>query len=410
MPTVLQINTYDGGSTGSIARNINTIAEQNGWSAYIYYGRDSYHKSDVENVRIIGRGLCYRIRIFFHGFITRLFDRHGCGSCQDTKRLISELDRIKPDIIHLHNIHGYYLNYKKLFNYLQKVNIPVVWTLHDCWSMTGHCTHFESAKCDRWHSGCYNCPLRKEYPSSLILDRSKKNYIEKKQYFSSIKNLTLVPVSNWIADVVRHSFLKNANVSVVHNGIDVQVFRPCLTQERIEQYNLDDKRVVLGVASPWSDKKGLPDFVRLYDLLSKNIYQVVLIGLTSEQIKSLPKGVIGLCRTNSAAELAEWYSAADLFVNLTYEDTYPTTNLEAISCGTPVITYRTGGSPESVTPQTGRVVDQGDLEGVVKAIEELCTEDREVMRKRCREYALEHFDRNKNYEKYINLYEHLLQK
>ena len=403
MPRLLQINvTANRGSTGRIAEQIGEKVITAGWESYIAYGRDC----GVSKSQLIKVGS--QLGVLRHVLITRIFDRHGLSSKFATKKLIKDIKNIKPDIIHLHNVHGYYLNYKILFNYLQEANIPVVWTLHDCWSMTGHCTHFESVKCDRWQSGCYNCPLKNAYPSSLILDRSKKNYIEKKKCFSSIKNLTLVPVSNWIAGVVRKSFLKDANLIVNHNGIDVQVFHPCHDNNLVEQYNLNGKRVILGVASPWSDKKGLPDFSRLCAYLQNDAYQIVLIGLTSEQIKSLPKGIIGLCRTNSAIELAQWYSLADVFVNLTYEDTYPTTNLEAISCGTPVITYRTGGSPESVTPQTGRVVEQGDLDGVVKAVEELCAEDRETMRERCRKYALEHFERDKNYKHYLDLYEQLL--
>ncbi len=403
MPKILQINSaINYGSTGKIAEQIGLLVMQYGWKSYIAHGR--YINSSESKSIQVGNRLAWG----YHALMTRITDQHGRFSTYTTKKLIKQIREIKPDIIHLHNIHGYYLNYKVLFKYLCEANIPVVWTLHDCWPMTGHCTHFESVKCDRWQSGCYNCPLKNAYPSSLILDRSKKNYIEKKKCFSSIKNLTLVPVSNWIAGVVRKSFLKDANLIVNHNGIDVQVFHPCHDSKLVEQYNLNGKRVILGVASPWSDKKGLPDFSSLCEYLPNDAYQIVLIGLTSEQIKSLPKGIIGLCRTNSVTELAQWYSLADVFVNLTYEDTYPTTNLEAISCGTPVITYRTGGSPESVTPQTGRVVEQGNLEGVVKAIEELCAEDREAMRKRCREYALEHFDRNKNYKKYIELYEQLL--
>lgn len=403
MPIVLQINSaINYGATGRIAEQIGLLAMRHGWESYIAHGR-YINPSESKSIQIGGR-----LDWVYHALMTRITDRHGLFSTCATKKLIKQIHNIKPDIIHLHNIHGYYINYKILFNYLRKANIPVVWTLHDCWPMTGHCTHFESVKCDRWQSGCYNCPLKNAYPSSLIFDRSKKNYIEKKKCFSSIKNLTLIPVSNWIAGIVRKSFLKDANLIVNYNGIDVQVFHPCHDNNLVEQYNLNDKRVVLGVASPWSDKKGLPDFSRLHANLLNETYQIVLIGLTAEQIKSMPKGVIGLCRTNSAAELAQWYSLADVFVNLTYEDTYPTTNLESISCGTPVITYRTGGSPESVTPQTGRVVEQGDIDGVVKAIEELCAEDRNEMRKRCREYALEHFDRNKNYKRYIDLYEQLL--
>lgn len=409
MPTILQINTYDGGSTGSIARNINNIAEQKGWSAYLYYGRDSYHKSMAENTRIMGRGLSYKIRVLFHVFITRVFDKHGCGSCQDTKCLITEVERIKPDIIHLHNIHGYYLNYKVLFKYLRKSGVPVVWTLHDCWSMTGHCTHFEHVMCDRWKTGCYDCPEKKSYPASLFLDRSKKNYIEKQESFTSVENVTIVPVSNWLGNIVKESFLKDYEVNVINNGIDIQKFQPIQSDIR-EKFSISEKKIILGVASPWGRRKGLEDFFELHRHISGDEYQIVLIGLSEDQIKQLPKGIIGLTRTESVEELAQWYSAADVFVNPTYEDTYPTTNLEAISCGTPVATYRTGGSPESITSSTGRVVDKGDIAGFAKAIESLCRADRDETRRVCREYAVAHFDKRECFEKYIELYERILNK
>jgi glycosyltransferase involved in cell wall biosynthesis len=242
------------------------------------------------------------------------------------------------------------------------------------------------------------------------MDRSKKNYINKKQNFSAIKNLTIVPVSNWLGGIVQNSFLKDKRVNVIQNGIDIRTFQPIASNSLIEQYNLAVKRIILGVASPWSSKKGLRDFVKLYDGVDSTRYQIVLIGLNKEQIQQLPNGILGLERTNSVEELAKWYSATNVFVNLTYEDTYPTTNLEAISCGTPVVTYRTGGSPESVTPQTGRVVEQGNIEAVAKAIEELCAEDRDAMRTRCREYAVAHFDKQECFKKYLDLYEEIIRK
>lgn len=407
MPTILQINTYDGGSTGSIARNINNIAEQKGWSAYLYYGRDSYHKSIADNTRIMGRGLSYKIRVLFHVFITRVFDKHGCGSCQDTKCLITEVERIKPDIVHLHNIHGYYINYKILFEYLHKANIPVVWTFHDCWSMTGHCAHFEYAECDKWKTGCYNCPEKKSYPASLLFERSKRNYAEKRKIFTSVKNMTIVPVSNWLSDIVKESFLKDHEVNVIHNGVDLQKFQPIQSNIR-EKLSISDKRVILGVASPWSSRKGLNDFFELHTYIPSDKYQIVLIGLSEDQIKQLPNGIIGLMRTESVEALAKWYSVANVFVNPTYEDTYPTTNLEAISCGTPVVTYKTGGSTESITSETGRVVEKGDIAGLTKAIESLCAEDRDEIRKKCREYAMAYFDKEDCINKYLDLYSGIL--
>lgn len=404
MPKLLQINsTVNVGSTGRIAEQIGAKAIAQGWESYIAYGREC----GVSKSQLIKIGSV--VGVWLHALLTRLTDKHGLFSTFATKRLIRKIKKISPDVIHLHNIHGYYINYKILFDYLQKADIPIVWTLHDCWSMTGHCSHFDSAKCDRWQKQCYDCPLQCEYPSSILFDRSRRNYADKKHSFSSVSNMTLVPVSNWLAGVVLNSYLNNKELAVIHNGIDIMTFTPSEKPELVYKYNLIGKRVVLGVASPWSDKKGLSDFIKLHSHLPDD-YQVVLIGLSNEQITKVPGSVLGLHRTTNADELAEWYSLADVFVNLTYEDTYPTTNLEAISCGTPVVTYRTGGSPESVTTQTGRVVEQSDVEGIAKAIEELCAEDRGNMRKCCREYALKHFDSNRNYEIYLDLYEKLLTK
>ena len=402
MPKLLQINvTANRGSTGRIAEQIGEKVIAAGWKSYIAYGRDC-GKSKSQLVKIGSR-----LGVMWHALMTRITDKHGLYSKIATHRLIRQIERISPDIIHLHNIHGYYINYKVLFDYLHRSNVPVVWTLHDCWSMTGHCSHFDSIKCDRWQKQCYDCPLQSTYPTSLVFDRSRENYIVKKRLFSGVKNLTLVPVSNWLAGVVANSYLNGKEVTVIHNGVDINMFTPLEKQQLETKYGLEGKRIVLGVASPWSEKKGLSDFIKLSSHLSDD-YKIVLIGLSNEQIAKMSETVIGLPRTNNVEELAEWYSLADAFVNLTYEDTYPTTNLEAISCGTPVVTYRTGGSPESVTPHTGRVVEQGDIEGVAKAIEELCAEDRVEVRKRCRDYAVKNFNKEDNYTAYLKLYENIL--
>ena len=404
MPKLLQINSaINYGSTGKIAEQIGLLVMQQGWESCIAHGRyinpSQSHSIQVGN----------RMDWMFHAIMTRLFDRHGLFSTRATRKLVKQIERINPDIVHLHNIHGYYLNYKILFEYLRKANIPVVWTLHDCWPMTGHCAYFDMAKCYRWKTGCYDCPEQKSYPVSNFFDRSRKNYIDKRDIFNSVKNLTIVPVSEWLGHIVEESFLKECNVKVIHNGIDVKSFKPMVDNKLKVQYNiLAHKKIVLGVALPWNRRKGVEDFKRLITVLSKDKYQIVMIGLSEKQVANLPDGIIGLPRTNSAEELAQWYSIADVFVNPTYEDNYPTTNLEAISCGTPVVTYKTGGSPESITPYTGRVVEQGDLESVVEAIEELCAKDRDEMRERCREYAVAHFDKQDCFNKYVDLYEKLI--
>ena len=403
MPKVLQINVVaNWGSTGRIAEQIGEKVLDRGWESFIAYGR--MHNPSKSKLIKIGTRMAERL----HYRLSKLTDKHGLFSSVATKRFIRKVKAVKPDIVHLHNIHGYYINYEILFNYLRKANIPVVWTLHDCWSMTGHCTHFIEVGCQKWKTQCLDCPLTGIYPRA-IRDNSRKNYQLKRKVFSSLgEKLHLVSVSKWLNDIVDKSFFAGSGVQqhIINNGIDILTFVPCQSSKRSE-YNLEGKKIVISVASAWSAKKGLDDMYKLSTMLPDD-YQVVLVGLSQAHIDAAPSSVIALPRTNSVAELAEWYSAADVFVNLTYEDTYPTTNLEAISCGTPVVTYRTGGSPESITPQTGRIVEQGDLEGVVKAVEELCAEGREQMRERCRKHALEHFERDKNYDKYLDLYEQLL--
>ena len=374
MPKLLQIAvSVNSGSVGRIAEQIGETVMRRGWESYIAYARVC-NQSKSKTIKIGNK-----LELYWHGIMTRLFDRHCLHSTKATKKLIQQIKEISPDIIQLHHIHGYFLNMRVLFDYLSSVNIPIIWVFHDCWSMTGHCSHFEYAKCDRWKTGCYDCPEKKSYPTSLLIDRSRKNYIEKRELFTSVNNMTIVPVSNWLRGVVKESFLGKYDVEVIHNGIDISIFQP-LQSDIKKRYGISDKNVVLGVASPWGSRKGLEDFTKLSSYLLNDKYQIVLIGLSEDQIKRLPDGVIGLIRTESVEELAKWYSVADVFVNPTYEDTYPTTNLESISCGTPVVTYRTGGSPESITCATGRVVEKGDIAGLAKAIEELCTENREEIR------------------------------
>ena len=402
---VLQINiTVNVGSTGRIAEQIGLAVMAKGGESYIVHGIDSaLSKSEV--ITIASRWN-YRL----HRNLSNWTDMQGRFSTLVTMRLVRKIKKITPDIIHLHNIHGSYINYKVLFNYLRKADIPVVWTLHDCWAITGHCAHFECAQCDRWMTGCYDCPEQKSYPQSKYFDRSRKNYIEKREIFNSVKRMTMVPVSTWLGNILKESYLKRYDVEVIHNGIDIGTFTPVLDSDLRERYGLANKKVVLGVAAPWGVRKGYNDLQKLSEMLPRDRYQVVMIGLNKRQLDTLPEGIVGLSRTANVEELAAWYSLADVFVNPTYEDTYPTTNLEAISCGTPVVTYQTGGSPESLTADTGRVVARGDLQGVVDAIESLCKVNREAMRERCREHAEARFNKKDSYQKYIELYEKLTNK
>lgn len=403
MKKLIQINaTCNWGSTGRIAEQIALLAIENGWDCYIVHGSRYKRPSQVISIEV---GTTFSDWI--HAFNSKLWGWHGLGSRYATRHLIKKLESIKPDIIHLHNIHGYYINYPILFQYLKKENIPVVWTLHDCWSMTGHCTHFEMIGCDRWKSICYNCPQKQAQYGTILLNRSRRNYLLKKKYFTSITKLTLVPVSQWLAGIVAQSFLQNAKIQVINNGINLDIFKPQPTKLRDKLNIPNSKHILLGVATDWDHEKGLPEFIEL----SKNSnFQIILIGLTEGQIKKLPKEIIGIQRTANQQELVEYYCCADILVNPTYNDTFPTVNIEALACGTPVVTYRTGGSPEILSPETGIVVEKGNYTELVKAIETVLENGKEHYSQECIARATQNYNQNERFQDYIRLYNELIKK
>ena len=344
----------------------------------------------------------------WHGIETRIMDRHGLASDSATREFIRKVDELQPDIIHIHNIHGYFLNYKILFEYLAKSGIQVIWTVHDCWLYTGHCYHYTYAECNRWQTGCHDCPQKREFPASFMMDRSRKNYEDKKAAFTSVPydKMIFVPVSEWIGGEMRKSFLKDYRFRVIHNGINTEVFNVYDDTDVRMKYNLQAKHVFLGVASIWSREKGLDDFVKMAERLNDDEV-IVLVGLKEKEKKSLPDGIIGISRTENVRQLAELYSAADVFLNPTWQDNYPTVNMEAIACGTPVVTYRTGGSVEAVTDVTGRIVECGDVEGMIKAAREIKQKGKDHYTKDCREFAERNFRKEDRYMDYIRLYDEL---
>lgn len=363
---VLQINSVCGiRSTGRICTDIAGILELQGHDCRIGYGRETVPEKFAKYARRITSPRDNRV----DGLLTRVFDNAGFNSATQTKKFVKWMKEYDPDVVHLHNLHGYYVNVKVLFDALKELDKPVVWTLHDCWSFTGHCSHFDLAGCGKWKEGCYDCPLTKAYPASFGYDRSKKNYAQKKACFTGLRDLTIVTPSQWLADLVKQSYLGDYDVKVIPNGIDVGVFRPTEGSFR-EENGLQDKKIVLAVASAWSRSKGLYDLYKLADLLGDG-YQVVVVGLSPEQKEKLPANILGITRTNNVQQLAHIYTTADVFVNPTYQDTYPTVNLEAQACGTPVITYRTGGSVESVPPE--QVVEKGNVEALCEAVKNLET-------------------------------------
>jgi len=402
MPKLLQINiVVNYGSTGHIAEEIGQFAIKNGWQSYIAFGRNK--NSSKSNLIRIGS----QWDVIRHGIITKLFDRHGFGSKRATFKLVKSINKIKPDIIHLHNIHGYYINIEILFNYLALTNIPVVWTLHDCWSFTGHCFNFSSIGCNKWETGCFTCPQKKEYPSSLWLDNSKKNYREKSKIFNSVNNLKIVAVSEWLNNLVKKSFLKYSS-QIINNGVDINVFTPQNTSKVVKKkMGINDRFMLVGVSSQWLPRKGLSDFMELSKLIDKNTI-IVLVGLSKKQIKDLPPNIIGITRTENVVQLTEIYSAADLFLNLTYQDSFPTTNIESLACGTPILTYNTDGSIEAVSPDTGFIVEKGDLSGIMNVINIVKMNGKSSYSMACRDRAEKLYNKNDRYIEYIELYDHIL--
>ena len=370
---VLLINTVCGtGSVGRLVSGLYHTLEDHGYECLVAFGRGT-PPADVRTYQI-----GTEFDVYVHGAMSRINDRHGFYSRKATQDLIHVIEQYNPDIIHLHNIHGYYINIEVLFAYLRRCGKKIIWTLHDCWSFTGHCSHFEYIGCNKWMTFCNKCEQLSEYPKSFGMDSSRQNFEDKKALFTGIDNLTIVTPSEWLKDRVKQSFLKDYPVVVVPTGIDLNSFYPY--EEEVSENNmvfnlknslsLRNKTILLGVANPWRERKGLLQFSALSKALSDR-YAIILLGLNDSQLQALPDSIIGLAKTDSIEQLAALYSMADIYINLTLEDTFPTTNLEALACGTPVVTYKAGGSPESIDETCGEVVERNSVQGVVAAIEKI---------------------------------------
>ncbi len=359
---VLFINSVCGiRSTGRIVTDLAEKYMAEGHEVKIAYGR--------ENIPEKYQGISYRIgtnfNVYTNALKARLLDNECFNAFRQTNRFIKWADTYNPDVLWLHNLHGYYLNIEQLFQWIKsRPHMLVRWTLHDCWAFTGHCAHYSMVQCEKWKMQCRHCIQKREYPQSVFLDRCAKNYRRKREAFCGVKSMTLITPSYWLAEQVKQSFLKNYPIEVVHNTIDTEIFKPIPSNFRT-QYGLENKKIVLGVCSAWNDKKGFSDFIKLAEILNEP-YKIVMVGLDKKQLRKIPPSMLGIERTNSKLQLAEIYTAADVFVNLTYEDTYPTVNLEALSCGIPCFTYRTGGSVETVSSE--HVVEQGDLFAMAEKI------------------------------------------
>lgn len=366
---VCLINSVLTGSTGRIARGTAERLRQRGDMPLVLYGRGE--RSLLENeVRFERPG-----EVAMHAALSRLTDRQGFYSKAATKRLLTAMEAFQPDVIQLHQPHGYYLHLPTLFDGLRGMGVPVVWTLHDCWTLTGHCAYFDMARCTRWRSGCGDCPQKTAYPASLFMDQSKRNLAQKQQVFSGVKHMTLVTPSRWLGALVESSYLGQYPVRVLHNGVNRRVFRPVESGVRAQYGVGPADRLLLGVANVWEPRKGLDALVALAAMLPEG-YRLAVIGVTAEQQKTLPQGVIGIARTQNAEELAAWYTAADVYLNPTEEDNFPTTNLEALACGTPVVTFDAGGSGEMLDESCGRRLPVGAVDGLLPAVRDCLTLNR----------------------------------
>lgn len=360
---ILMINSVCGiRSTGRICTDLAKSLEEQGHEIKIAYGREDVPKEFQKYSVRIGSEIDIRL----HGLRARLLDDAGFGSRRTTRDFLIWVKEFNPDVIHLHNLHGYYINVELLFDYLRGCGKKIIWTLHDCWAFTGHAANCEGANCERWTDGCYSCPKNREYPLSYI-DRSRYNWTRKKYLFGSIPNMTIVTPSLWLKQLVEKSYLKEYPVVVIHNGIDTKKFKR-LDNASIDKLDIDSKKIILGVAAKWNENKGLTDFIKLDGIIDHNKYKIVMVGLTENQIKKLPQDMIGIIATDTVDDLVTLYNMASVYVNFTYEDNYPTTNLEAIACRIPVISYDTGGSGESAV-KYGRVIEKGKVEEALEIIE-----------------------------------------
>lgn len=388
---VVQINPVCYASTGKIAVEISKLLDAENIENYILYtSGNSNFKNSIKyaNDKIIK----------FNALLAKVKGNYGFNSKIITKRLILKLKKIKPDVIHLHNLHGHNVNLKLLFTYLKSIDVKIVWTFHDSWSFTGYCTYYDYPVCYKWKTGCGNCPQVKRF--SWFLDKSLHLYNKKRKLFTGFKDMTIVTPSKWLAEFSKISFFGEYPIEVINNGIDTELFKPTESNFR-ERYGLVDKKILLGVAMGFDRRKGLNSFIELSKIIADDMH-IVLVGVSKKQIETLPGNITGIERTANQVELAKVYTAADVFVNCTYEDNFPTVNLEALACGIPVVTFDTGGSKEAIDETCGSFVEKGD---VVALYKEICRifEEKNI-KENCIKRAKNNFSSEPQYRKYLEIY------
>lgn len=390
---IVQINaTCGSGSTGKICVDISRLLTDKNIENYIIYsGKKSTYPLGIYC------GDSKEIKI--QALRSHLFGLYGFNSIQITKRMLKKLDEIEPDVVHLHNLHGHNCNLKMLLDYLRAHHIKIFWTFHDCWAFTAYCPHFAMDKCDKWKDGCHDCHRYREY--TFFFDRSRELYNKKKKASEGL-DLTIVTPSQWLADLVKQSFFKNYPVKVINNGIDLGIFKTTPSDFRAKHGIPNDKYIVLGVAFGWGVRKGLDVFIELSKRLDKEKYQIILVGTDEKIDKQLPSNIISIHRIQNQKELAEIYTAADVFANPTREEVFGLVNVEALACGTPGVTFDAGGSPECYDETCGSVVPCDDIDAMEKEIIRIC-EDKPFSAGDCIKYA-KNFNIQKKYREYLKLY------
>ncbi len=396
-------STLNWGSTGRICEGIAETVKLEGWDCYLAHGARYVNASAFPTYSVGSKWSNYR-----HVIYSMISGRHGLGSKSDTRKLIKYIDKLKPDIIHLHNIHGYYLNYQSLFEYLKDLGTPIVWTLHDCWPFTGHCAHFDHIGCDKWKKQCSHCPLLHYDYKSLYFDGSSYNYSLKKQLFTSIPNMQIVSVSKWLGALAKESFLGKYKVRTIYNGIDIAIFKPQKSDIK-KSLGIENKKMLLAVGTCWDKNKGLYDYIELSKKLTAD-YQLVLVGVSPNIKKLLPSNILSIERTHNVSMLVDLYSAAEIVLNLSYLETFGLPTAEGLACGTPGIVYNRTATPELLSPETGIVVEAGKIEEVINAIETISQKGKKEYREACRNRVFETFEKQACYMQYVELYNELLSK
>lgn len=392
---IVQVNATCGvGSTGKICQSVSEILDAHGIENKILYCTKGRDFSNAEKYT----GDMY---IKFQALASHISGKYGFVSEAATKKLIRIFDEYHPDVIHLHNMHAHNCNLEKLLAYVRSRKIRLYWTFHDCWVFTGYCTHFTMVKCERWKTECRDCPQYRKF--SFFFDRSKELYQKKRKALENL-DLTIITPSQWLADIVAESFLKDYPIKVIHNGINCLLFHPADKTDGIKaHFGLTGKKILIGVAEDFSYGKGLDTFLELAGVLSDD-YRIVLVGITEKGGNKFPGNVVPIPRTENQQQLIELYSAADVLLNLTREDNFPTVNLEALACGTPVITMDTGGSPEAIDDSCGVVIKSRDTKTILEAIDKvlgMLPQMREASITKAQEYSQEVC-----FKKYVDLYLH----